>query len=88
NTRVQSTARDALRGRVMSVYMTVFAGTTPFGALVAGAVANTFGATGSLALGGVVTITAALLVALLYRRIVAASAHPAPATAASVPRAS
>ncbi len=71
NTRVQSTARDALRGRVMSVYMTVFAGTAPFGALVAGAVANTHGATGSLATGGVITVVAALLVALLYRRVVA-----------------
>jgi predicted MFS family arabinose efflux permease len=69
NTMVQSAARDALRGRVMSVYMTVFAGTTPFGALVAGLVANSYGATGSLLLGGVVTITAAVVVALLARRI-------------------
>ena len=70
NTMVQSTARDALRGRVMSVYMTVFAGTTPIGALVAGAVASSYGATGSLILGGVVTVAAAALVALLSRRIV------------------
>jgi predicted MFS family arabinose efflux permease len=70
NTMVQSTARDALRGRVMSVYMTVFAGTTPIGALVAGAVASSYGATGSLILGGVVTVVAAALVALLSRRIV------------------
>ena len=69
NTRVQATAPDALRGRVMAVYMTVFAGTTPFGALIAGAVANGFGATGSLALGGVVTIGAALFVAFRYRRV-------------------
>lgn len=69
NTRVQSIARDHLRGRVMSVYMTVFAGTTPFGALVAGAVANRSGATGSLVLGGIVTIAAVVLVMYLYRRI-------------------
>src|SRR5690606_10632029 len=69
NTRVQSIARDHLRGRVMSVYMTVFAGTTPFGALVAGAVANRTGATGSLVLGGVVTIAAAVLVMVIYRRV-------------------
>jgi predicted MFS family arabinose efflux permease len=73
NTRVQSTAPDALRGRVMSVYMTVFAGSTPFGALIAGAVANSFGATGSLILGGVVSVGAVALVALLYRRITASS---------------
>lgn len=79
NTRVQSIAPDALRGRVMSVYMTVFAGTTPFGALVAGLVASAFGATGSLALGGAVTVMAAVLVTLLFRRITSAASpyHPA-----------
>ncbi|MDQ3656863.1 MAG: MFS transporter, partial [Chloroflexota bacterium] len=80
NTMVQSTARDALRGRVMSVYMTVFAGTTPFGALIAGLAANSFGATGALALGGAVTMTATVLVAMLYRRITHASARDLPAT--------
>ena len=87
NTRVQSTARDALRGRVMSVYMTVFAGTTPFGALVTGAVANSYGATGSLILGGGVTVVAVALVALIYRRLTAAEEHGAlPMTRSAQPR--
>ena len=43
NTLVQTVASDALRGRVMAVYMTVFAGTTPFGALISGAIADRYG---------------------------------------------
>jgi MFS family permease len=62
NTTVQTTARDELRGRVMSVYMTVFAGTAPFGALIAGAIANRFGTPVSLLVGGLVTLTAIALV--------------------------
>ncbi len=62
NTTVQTTAPDALRGRVMSVYMTVFAGTAPFGSLVAGASAHLGGAPLSVALGGGVTLLAAALI--------------------------
>ncbi|MDP9472141.1 MAG: MFS transporter [Chloroflexota bacterium] len=62
NTTVQTTAPDALRGRVMSVYMTVFAGTAPFGSLVAGATANLGGAPLSVAVGGTVTLLAALAI--------------------------
>ncbi|MEJ7839052.1 MAG: MFS transporter, partial [Thermomicrobiales bacterium] len=36
NTLVQTTAGDAIRGRVMAVYMTVFAGSVPFGAIISG----------------------------------------------------
>jgi MFS family permease len=37
NTRLQLVAEPALRGRVMSIYMLLFAGTTPFGSLIIGA---------------------------------------------------
>jgi MFS family permease len=60
NTTVQTTAPDALRGRVMSIYMTVFAGTAPLGALVAGAAAGLLGTPGSIALGGGIVILAAV----------------------------
>ena len=63
NTIVQTTAPDALRGRVMSVYMTVFAGTLPLGALIVGAVADAFGTPASLALGGTTVFLAALALA-------------------------
>ena len=62
NTTVQTTAPDDLRGRVMSVYMTVFAGTAPFGSVVAGATANWGGAPLSVALGGAVTLLAAVAI--------------------------
>lgn len=58
NTTVQTNAPDALRGRVMSVYMTVFAGTAPFGGLVAGSTARAFGAPASIAIGGAITLLA------------------------------
>lgn len=67
NTTVQTNSPDELRGRVMSVYMTVFAGTAPFGGLVAGATAGRFGAPASLAVGGGVTILAAGAAALSTR---------------------
>ncbi|HEV2109668.1 MAG TPA: MFS transporter [Thermomicrobiales bacterium] len=65
NTTVQTTAPDELRGRVMSVYMTVFAGTAPFGSLIAGAVADRFSTVVSIALGGIVTLAAAVIFAAI-----------------------
>jgi MFS family permease len=43
NATVQANTPDALRGRVMSFYVTVFAGSAPLGGLFAGAVAETWG---------------------------------------------
>ena len=85
NTRVQTTAPDELRGRVMSVYMTVFAGTGPFGALLAGVAATALGTPGSLALGGAVTVAAAIAVALMSRRVSAAAPLPAPRESDEIP---
>ncbi len=67
NTTVQTTAPDALRGRVMSIYMTVFAGTTPIGALIAGASTGAFGTPLSVALGGAVVLLAAAAVGVAGR---------------------
>ncbi len=66
NTTVQTAAIPELRGRVMAVYMTVFAGTTPFGALISGAVADRFGVQTAIGLGG--SITAIAAIALLLRQ--------------------
>jgi len=56
NTIIQLTTPDQLRGRVMSVYTTVFAGSTPIGALFAGAVAARAGTPAALALAGAISL--------------------------------
>ena len=56
NTLIQLRAPDALRGRVMSVYTTAFAGSVPLGGLFAGSVAALAGAPMALAVGGVLTL--------------------------------
>jgi predicted MFS family arabinose efflux permease len=66
NTIVQSASAQHMRGRVMSVYMTFFAGTAPLGAFLAGAMADRFGTPASLAFGGTVTVAAALGVAMYF----------------------
>jgi MFS family permease len=51
NTLVQSAIADRLRGRVMSLYVLVFLGPLPFGSLLAGRLAETFGVVATLRLG-------------------------------------
>ena len=55
NTIIQLTVPDDLRGRVMSVYTTVFAGTTPIGSMLAGVLASLLGVAATLLLAGAVT---------------------------------
>ena len=52
NTLVQLAVPDQLRGRVMSVYTTVFAGSTPIGGPITGWLAATWGVPLSVGLGG------------------------------------
>ena len=59
NTLIQSMVPDHLRGRVMSVYSMMFTGMAPFGALLAGFVADRFGAPATVAMGGVICLAAA-----------------------------
>jgi MFS family permease len=54
NTSMQLAVPDGLRGRVMSVYTTIFAGSTPVGGPLMGGLASLFGVAVSLAIGGVV----------------------------------
>ncbi len=51
NTLLQTNSPDYMRGRVMSLFAMVFAGATPFGALLAGTLARDFGAQMALLLG-------------------------------------
>jgi len=62
NTSLQLTAPDHLRGRVMSVYAIVMGGMTPAGALVAGTLAQFWGAPGAFAVAGLVGILSVLMV--------------------------
>lgn len=68
NAYVQTTTEPAMRGRVMALYMAIFAGGTPLGAPMVGWVADAFGprwALGVAALSG--TLAAAVLVVWLVR---------------------
>ncbi len=51
NSLVQTTTEAAMRGRVMALYMAIFAGGTPLGAPVVGWVADAFGPRWSLGVG-------------------------------------
>jgi hypothetical protein len=65
NTVLQTTTPAPLRGRVMSVYSTVFAGTTPIGSLIIGGLAQAYGVGVGFVAGGAISIAAAVAVALL-----------------------
>ncbi len=69
NTTIQMAVPDELRGRVMSVYTTVFVGTSPIGGLLLGALASNAGAPAAIAWGGAVSAGAAILGLVWYRRI-------------------
>jgi MFS family permease len=60
NTLIQSMVPDRLRGRVMAVYSMMFMGMAPFGALLAGALAERVGAPATIAAGGVLSMGGAL----------------------------
>jgi MFS family permease len=68
NTMIQLTVPDELRGRVMSVYTTIFAGSSPVGGLFAGALAASFGVAVALIVGGALAVVAVLVATWLALR--------------------
>jgi len=72
NTMLQSLAPEALRGRVVSLYMSASLGCTIFGSLLAGASAGYVGAQATVAAGGALTLIAA---GLFWRALPALSRH-------------
>ncbi len=60
NTTIQLAVPDHLRGRVMSVYTTVFSASVPVGGLAMGAIASAFGVPVAIALGGALALLAGL----------------------------
>ena len=69
NTMIQLSVPDSLRGRVMSVYTTVFAGSVPAGGLLMGWVASTWGVAMGFLLGGVLSIAVGVPALVWARRI-------------------
>jgi MFS family permease len=59
NSLIQAMVPNQLRGRVMAVYSMMFMGMAPFGALLAGVLADGIGAPGAVAAGGVVCMLGA-----------------------------
>jgi len=60
NTALQTVTPDHLRGRVMSVYMVVFAGSVPLGNLLTGGLAHVYGASIALLVGACLSMVAAI----------------------------
>lgn len=69
NTLIQSLAPDHVRGRVMSIFSMSFLGMFPLGSLLAGAIAQKWGAPAATLLGGCVVLTSLLAVNLLRPQV-------------------
>jgi MFS family permease len=69
NTTIQLAVPDELRGRVISVYTTVFVGSTPVGGLIIGWLASRYGVDASLYVGGVACVVTGAVGLLWLRRI-------------------
>jgi MFS family permease len=79
NTVIQLNVPDHLRGRVLSVYTTVFAGSTPIGGLLSGAIASSFGAALAIGLGGAASLVTGLGAIAWLRGRTMRPAGPVPA---------
>ena len=67
NATVQANVTDALRGRVMALYVTVFAGSAPLGGLFAGVVAEAWGTPAAFLAGAALSALTILIVAFGLR---------------------
>ncbi|MBT2440952.1 MFS transporter [Streptomyces sp. ISL-36] len=69
NSAVQLATDPVMRGRVMSLYMMVFAGGTPIGAPLLGWITDTYGPRIGFATGGLISLAAAGVVGLVLARV-------------------
>ena len=67
NSTLQITAKNEYRGRVMSVYSLVFAGSTPIGNMYAGIAADKLGADKAFLMSGILAIASIGLLTLIFR---------------------
>jgi predicted MFS family arabinose efflux permease len=68
NSTLQINSEDEYRGRVMSVYALVFAGSTPVGNLFSGAAANGIGASWAFVLSGLIILIFMLWFSIMFRK--------------------
>jgi len=85
NTLIQLTVEDRYRGRVMALYTLFFVGTSPFGSLLAGAVAQRWGAPIATSICAVVLLGGALWVSFRLREVAAREAAERAAAEREVP---
>ena len=85
NATIQLAVPDGLRGRVMSVYTTVFAGSVPIGGIAAGALASAVGVPLTLAISGLLSLAVGAGAFVWWRRI--GSPSPASLGASATPAA-
>jgi MFS family permease len=85
NATIQLAVPDGLRGRVMSVYTTVFAGSVPIGGIAAGALASAVGVPTTLAISGILSLAVGVGALVWWRRI--GSPSPASLGASATPAA-
>ena len=69
NATIQLHSPDGLRGRVMSVYTTVFSGSVPIGGIATGTLASTVGISLTVAISGGLSLLAGIGAAIWWRRI-------------------
>jgi len=69
NTILQTNVPDRFRGRVMSAFMITFAGVMPFGNLLAGSLAQFFGAGFAVLTGGIICMFFFALIYVLYPKL-------------------
>ncbi len=69
NTLIQSMVSDTMRGRVMGIYSMMFLGMAPFGSLIAGYLAQRFGAPVAVQFCGLASLAGAVIFSLRRRRL-------------------
>jgi MFS family permease len=74
---MQLSVPASMRGRVMGLYMLVFAGSSPIGAPLLGWLAEVFGPRSGLVIGGIVSLAAVtIVVAIMAPRSVLGALRP------------
>jgi MFS family permease len=69
NAAIQLAVPDGLRGRVMSVYTTIFSASMPIGGLLMGILASSLGIFEAIAIGGLLSLLTGVGALVWYRRL-------------------